>query len=158
MADDNRPIGQDVSGTDILKEAAETLLNAYPGLSDTIPFEDLTEYGMTFSADNGALVLTERRSITDYVRQECQFPFFVVVRMSANTAKDKAYTFLDGLGKWLCMEPTAYDPPEYPALSENRKITRVTRQNPYGAQPNQDGTQDWLLPVTINYTNEFQLW
>ena len=78
--------------------------------------------------------------------------------MSASAAKDKAYTFLDSLGKWLCMEPTEYNPPVYPVLSGNRKITRVTRQNPYGAVPNQDGTQDWILPVTINYNNEFQLW
>lgn len=155
MAD---PIGIDATGTEILKEAAETLLNSYPGTQNDIPFEDLQEYGVTFSADNGALVLTERRDITDYVRQTCQFPFFVVIRMSVTAAKDKAYTFLDALGKWLCMEPTEYNPPVYPVLSGNRKITRVTRQNPYGAVPNQDGTQDWILPVTINYNNEFQLW
>jgi len=153
----DEPKKYDATGTDILKEAASALLNSYPGLTESIPFEDLAEYGLTFSADNGALVLTERRDITDYVRQECQFPFFVVVRMSANAAKDKAYTFLDGLGKWLCMEPTDYEKPEYPALSGNRKITRITRQNPYGVAPNADGTQDWLLPVTINYRNEFQL-
>jgi hypothetical protein len=46
MAD---PIGIDATGTEILKEAAETLLNSYPGTQNHIPFEDLREYGITFS-------------------------------------------------------------------------------------------------------------
>lgn len=160
MSDTVEPVGVDATGTEILQKAAEELLNDYPGFSDDIPFEELSEYGITYSADSGALVLTERRDITDYVRQECQFPFFVVCRTASSTSvvKERVYALLDSLGKWICKEPTQYAYPVYPELSGKRKITRITRNNPYGVAPNDDGTQDWLLPVTINYTNEFQLW
>lgn len=158
MAD---PVGIDAGGLETLREAAAELLDDYPGLSDEIPFEEVSEYGITFSADSGALVITERRDITDYVKQTCQFPFFVVCRASSSTSavKERVYELLDDLGRWLCMESTDYSTyPSYPTLAGKRKITRITRSNPYGVEPNQDGTQDWLLPVTINYTNEFQLW
>lgn len=163
--DDVKPIGVDAGGYDVLTKATLELINAYPGLEDyygdTVSFESLKENGITFSANNGALVMTERRSITDYVRQTCQFPFFIVFRASAKDTglKLKIQTFLDSLGKWLCGEPTpeGYPKAAYPSLSDGRKIVRITRDNTYGIEPNADGSQDWLLPVTISYTNEFQL-
>lgn len=120
--------------------------------------------GLIFSADGGALVMSERRSITDHVAQTCQYPFMVVCRTPATTEREKlnVQTFLETLGKWLCMEPVQIDGQDvrieaYPALTEGRKITRVTRSNSYGTAPNENKTQDWILPVTVQYTYEFDL-
>ena len=162
-----KPIGADASGYEVVTKAVLELLNQYPGLNGRdILFEELgAEDGIAFSSDSGPLVLTERISITDHVRQSCQYPFFVVYRTTATREYQKLniQTFLDSLGKWLCKEPVevdeeTYQLKQYPKLSENRKITRITRENAYGLVPNENKSQDWMLPVTIQYTNEFDLW
>ena len=66
------------------------------------------------------------------------------------------------LGKWICKEPAQIGDETvrltaYPTLADGRRITRVTRSNSYGLEPNEDGVQDWLMPVTIQYTNEFDM-
>lgn len=167
MAEDAKPIGVDATGYEVLSKAILSLLNQYPDLgSREILFEELDQDGgIAVSADSGGLVMTERRSITDHVFQNCQFPFFVVYRTACTreTQKLQVQAFLDSLGKWFCREPVVINGvthrlSSYPALTGDRKITRVTRSNPYGLQPNPNGTQDWLLPVTVQYTNEFDMW
>lgn len=162
-----KPIGQDVSGYQILTNAVLALLNQYPGLNGReILFEELgAETGIAFSADNGALVITEKRSITDHVTQTCQCPFFLIYRTTATTEfqKLKVQSFFDGIGKWICKESVAISGgtirlKRYPELSDGRKITRITRSNSYGLEPSEDGVQDWLMPVTVQYTNEFDMW
>lgn len=162
-----KPIGADVTGYELLTRAVKDLLNQYPGLSgQKISFEELgEESGMAFSADAGALVMSERRSITDHVSQSCQYPFLVIYRTSATREYQKlnVTAFLDSLGKWLCKEPVeigdfVYRLTDYPGLSSGRKITRITRNNSYGTVPNDNGSQDWILPVSVQYTNEFDMW
>lgn len=162
-----KPIGQDVSGYEILTRAVSDLLNQYPGLNGReILYDELgAETGIAFSADNGALIISEKRSVTDHVYQTCQFPFFLIYRTTATTEfqKLKVQSFFDGIGKWLCKEPAEVNGEtirlkSYPALSEGRKITRITRSNSYGLEPSEDGVQDWLMPVTVQYTNEFDMW
>lgn len=164
MADEVKPIGVDATGFEVLSKAILETLNQYPSLNGKeILFEELTkDGGIAMSADNGALIMTERRSITDHVFQTCQFPFFVVYRTASTRESQKlqVQTFLDALGKWLCKEPASplAEACDYPALTDGRRITRITRSNAYGLQPNPNGTQDWLLPVTVQYTNEFDMW
>lgn len=167
MAEELKPIGADVSGFQILTNAVLTLLSTFPGLNGReILFEELDkESGIAFSADNGALIMSERRSITDHVRQNCQYPFFIVYRTASTTEYQKlqVQAFFDALGKWLCREPVEVNGEivrlmSYPDLTDNRRITRVTRSNSYGLEPNEDGVQDWLMPVTVEYTNEFDMW
>lgn len=162
-----KPIGTDATGYELLTRAVKDLLNQYPGLGgQKIAFEELgEEAGIAFSADAGALVMSERRSITDHVVQTCQFPFLVIYRTSATREFQKlnVSTFLDSLGKWICKEPVEINGMEhrlfsYPALSSGRKITRITRNNAYGTVPNENGSQDWILPVSVQYTNEFDMW
>ena len=162
-----KPIGADVTGFEILTNAVLNLLSQFPGLNGReILFEELgRESGIAFSADNGALVMTERRSITDHVRQNCQYPFFIVYRTASTQEYQKlqVQAFFDAFGKWLCKEPAVVNGEmvrleKYPALSEGRKITRITRSNSYGLEPGEDGVQDWLLPVIVEYTNEFDMW
>ena len=165
--DELKPIGADASGYEVVTKAVLELLNQYPGLNGReILFEEIGDSdGIAFSSDSGPLVMTERRSITDHIRQTCQYPFFVVYRSTATREYQKlgVQTFLDSLGKWLCKEPveiggTVHQLKAYPALSDNRKITRITRNNVYGLVPNENKSQDWMLPVTIQYTNEFDMW
>jgi hypothetical protein len=162
---DNKPIGFDVSGYDILTNAVLALLAEFPGLNGReILFEEIEESGIAFSADNGALILSERRSITDHVSQTCQFPFYIIYRTSSTKEYQKlqVQSFFDSIGKWICKEPVEISGEmvrlrEYPKLSDGRKITRVTRSNSYGLDPSEDGMQDWLMPVTVQYTNEFDM-
>lgn len=166
MADTTKPIGVDASGFEMLTNAVRDLLQSYPGLGRrNIRFEEMDESGgLIFSADGGALVMTERRSITDHVTQTCQYPFLVVYRTAATKESEKLLVqeFLETLGKWLCMEKAVIDGEvhrltAYPALTDGRRITRVTRSNSYGTVPNEDKTQDWILPVVVQYTYEFDL-
>lgn len=160
-----KPIGYDVSGYEILTNAVLALLSEFPGLNGReIFFEELDESGIAFSADNGALVISERRSITDHVVQTCQFPFFVIYRTTSTKEFQKlqVQSFFDALGKWICKEPAViggevFRLTAYPDLADGRRITRVTRSNSYGLEPNEDGVQDWLMPVTVQYTNEFDM-
>lgn len=163
---ENKPIGYDVTGYTILTNAVLALLSEYPGLNGReILFEELgSESGIAFSADNGSLVMSERRSITDYVVQECQYPFFLIYRTASTREFQKlqVQAFFDGIGKWLCKEPVEIGGARvhlgaYPELTGGRKITRITRSNSYGLEPNEDGVQDWLMPVTVQYTNEFDM-
>lgn len=165
MADMPKPIGVDATGYEVLTKAVLYLLSVYPGLDGKeILFEELGKTsGLAFSADNGALIMTERRTITGKIWQMCQFPFYVVYRTASTQERQKlqVQTFLDSLGKWLCQEPAEVGGEyiqltEYPDLSYGRKITRITRFNSYGTEPNDEGVQDWILPVTVQYTNEIQ--
>lgn len=162
----SEPIGTDVSGYRILTNAMLDLLSQYPGLDGReILFEELSERGgIAFSADNGALIMTEHRSITDHVWQECRFPIYIIYRVAITdeTQSLRVQAFFDSLGKWLCKEPATVNgspisPAIYPALSDGRRITRITRSNSYALAKNEDGVQDWLMPVTVEYTNEFYM-
>ena len=164
MAEQPQPIGNDFTGYEVLTEAIKTLLDQYPGLDgDTITFEELPEDGgMCFSADNGALVYSERESVTAHVRQICRYPFYIVYRVGSvdELPKMNAQKFLDGIGKWLCKEKVVIDGTEYklsayPVLSQGRTIKKITRGNSYGLEPKENGVQDWVLPVSVEYENEF---
>lgn len=155
---DAKPIGQDPTGYEVLTKAVKDLLNQYPGLNgQKIRFEQLEpDSGIAFSADSGALVMAERRSITDHVRQTCQYPFFIVYRTASSRDFQKlnVQVFMDSIGKWLCKEEGNA---VYPELADGRRITRIMRNNSYGLTPDENGVQDWLLPVTVQYTNEFDI-
>lgn len=162
----DKPIGRDASGFDILTRAVKSLLNQYPGLLDgeVIKFEELAEdSGIAFSADNGALVYAETEDVCGGRHQKCQYPFYVVYRTASNKERLKlsAQEFLDSLGKWLCQEPVVINGSQtrlaaFPALSEGRIIKRITRDNSYGLEPNENAVQDWVLPVTVQYTNNIE--
>ena len=165
MANETKPIGIDATGYDLLTNAVKALLNQFPGLyeGEKIKFEELGESdGIAFSADNGALVMSERITITGKVIQNCQYLFYVVYRSASNRESYKidVQSFLDTLGKWICREWVSINDENirlagYPDLTNGRKVKRVTRTNSYGLQPREDGVQDWLLPCTIEYTNEY---
>lgn len=168
MGDERKPIGKDASGYDVLTIAVKALLNQFPGLyeNETVKFEELGEdSGIAFSADNGALIFSETEDVLGGVRQTCQYPFYIIYRTSSTKERQKMsiQEFLDTFGKWLCREPVVIDGSEqrlsnYPTLSQERKITKVTRDNSYGLEPQESGVQDWILPVSIEYKYDFERW
>ena len=162
-----KPLGLDGEGYNILKPAVLTLLNEFPGLDGReITFSGLSEEsGISMEPDSGSLIYVEKKDIIGGVHRECQFPFFVVYRSGAANPYLKMSTaeFLDTLGAWLCREPVViadmeYQLTEYPKLTGGRSIVNVTRFNSYALEPNQNKTQDWLIPITVHYTHEFTMW
>ena len=146
MAD--KPIGKDATGYEILTDAMKALLNQYPGLyeNETIKFEELgKESGIAFSADNGALIYSEKEDVCGTMHQICQYPFYVVYRTASDKERQKlsVQKFLDNLGKWICREPVV--------------IKRITRDNSYGLEPQESGVQDWLLPLSVRYENTYEV-
>lgn len=165
--EDIKPISLDGEGYNVLKDAVLALLNEYPELNGRIiTFSGLTEDGgISMEPESGALVYTERKDILGGVSQECQFPFFVVYRSNASGEylALRINEFLDNLGAWISGEPvvingSAYQLTQYPTLTGGRKIKSVSRFNSYALEPNQNNTQDWVIPITVNYTREFNMW
>lgn len=161
------PISVDGAGFEVLKDAVLSLLNQFPWLGgQSISYMGLDENGgISVEPESGALIYSQKTDITGTVRQVCQFPFFVLYRSGASNEYQKAKIsdFLDTLGSWVSKEPVTIDGEtakleEYPELSGNRKITDIVRFNSYALAPNPNNTQDWVLPVTVNYTHEFESW
>lgn len=164
MAETLQPIGRDASGYEVLRDAMKDLLNQFPGLlsGETVKFEDLeTESGIAVSDNSGALVYTEKVYVSGSREQTCRYPFYLVYR-AASSAKERQkmsiQEFLEMFGNWLCKEDAVIDGEtyrltSYPELSGGRKITRITRDNSYGTEPQESGVQDWVLPVTVEYSN-----
>lgn len=161
---DIKPIGMDAAGYQVMQNAVLDLLNRFPGLTgETVVFQGLTEnYGMSVEPSSGALVYTESTDIVGGVHQTCQFPFFLVYRSDTSDEYQKLWiaNLLDSIGAWICREPVVVDGEdvrltEYPELSGGRKITRVTRENSYTLTPNENKTQDWVIPITVFYNHDF---
>ena len=167
-ADLEKPIGKDATGHEILIEAMKTLLNQFPGLekSERIKYEELgADGGISFYTDAGALIYSEKEDICGVMHQVCHFPFIVVYRTAAGRERQKlsVQKFLDSLGKWICQEPVTINGAEtrlssFPELSQGRTVKRITRDNSYGTQPQENGVQDWLLPITVKYEYEWERW
>ena len=167
MDNEQKPIGKDATGYEVITEAMKDLLNQFPGLyeGEEVKYEELSdESGIAFSNDAGALVYTESEDVIGGVHQTCQYPFFIVYR-AASSAKERQkmsiQEFLDAFGKWLCREPAViedetYKLAGYPKLAGGRQIRKITRDNSYGTEPQENGVQDWLLPVTVQYRNDFE--
>lgn len=163
-----KPIGKDAQGYEVFTDAIRELLNQFPGLleNEVIKFEELgEESGIAFSADNGALVFSEKEDVCGTVRQICQYPFYVVYRAAAIKERQKmsVQKFLNTLGAWICRESVSIDGLEthltkYPEFLDGRVIKRISRENSYALEPAENGVQDWVLLLTVQYTNEFEKW
>ena len=162
-----KPIGIDAGGTEPLKIAVMDLVNRFPGLNgQVIAYQGLGENsGISVEPESGTLVYAEATDILGTTRQACQYPFVVVYRSGGTSEYQKMSVtrFLDDLGAWLCREPVTIDGADYrmfafPDVSAGRKITGIVRFNTYALEKNENQTQDWVLPVIVNYTHEFQKW
>lgn len=159
-----KPIGKDVAGYSVLRDAVVDLLNKFPGLDgETVVFQSLSEdYGLSVEPEGGALIFTETKDIIGRVYQTCRYPFYLVYRSDTSDEyqKNRVSTLLDTIGAWICREPVEVNGElvrlnEYPELSGGRQITSVSRDNSYALVQNANKTQDWVIPITVFYTHDF---
>lgn len=168
MSIDNKKFPIDVDGSDVMSKVLLDLLNAFPGLTNKkIEFSSLSEdSGIGFFPSSGAVITSQKRDITDHVKQNCSYPFDIVYREAPVTEKQRLRIkeFLDTLGKWLEKQPVTINGKEhklesYPELSsDSRTITSINRTTPaYLNSVLDDGVENWVLSVNLRYDNEFDL-
>lgn len=168
MSTDNKKFPIDVDGSDVISKVLLDLLNTFPGLTNKkIEFSSLSEHsGIGFFPSSGAVITSQKRDITDHVKQTCSYPFDIVYREAPTTEKQRLRIkeFLDTLGKWLEKQPITVNGQEhkldtYPELSsDSRTITSINRTTPaYLNSVLGDGIENWVISINLRYDNEFDL-
>ena len=155
----------DIDGTEIVSTALMALLNRFPGLNGKkIAFSTLSDTaGIGFFPTSGAVILSEKESITGHVTQVCMYPFSIVYRAAPKTETQKLRIkeLLDAIGKWLEQQPivingVTHQLEKYPDLGEGRVIKSISRKNPGHLNGTyQDGVEDWMIAVSLKYEVEF---
>lgn len=156
----------DVDGYDVLTTALLTLINQFPGLSngDEITFSTLGEdSGKSMFPISGAIIETEKESITGHVTQVCLYPFYIIYRAGGLSESRKAAVkeWLDNLGKWLELQEVtisggSYRLTEYPELTGDREFLTIARQTPgYLESVNENKSENWAIYISARYQNEF---
>ena len=156
----------DIDGAEAVSNILIELLNRFPGLGGKeILFSTLDETsGIGFFPTSGSAVLSNTEDVIGHVKQVCLYPFNVVYRAAPKTEAQKIRIkeFLDGLGKWLELQPVTIEETQhkltaYPALlSGNRVIKSINRTNPgHLSASYADGIEDWVLSAALQYENEF---
>ena len=164
---EEKQVKYDVDGYDAVTLALRELLNKYPALSvnDEISFSTLGEdSGKAMFPISGAVVETEKTTITGKVTKVCLYPFHTIYRASGLTENRKAKVkeWLDTLGKWLeqqtiIIDGTEYKLEEYPHLTCGRKFLSIARQSPsYLDTVNENQSENWAIYITARYQYEYQ--
>ena len=160
-------IKYDIDGYEKVTTALTELLNQYPALDsgEEITFSVLEETsGIGMFPVSGAVVETEKTTITGKVTKVCLYPFYVVYRASGlnESRKARVKEWLDTLGKWLEQQKVVIDGEEYvlselPPLTDGRKFWSIERQSPaYLDNTNEDKTEDWAIYISARYQYEYQ--
>lgn len=156
----------DVDGYDAVTSALRELLNQYPALSssDEITFSTLGENsGKAMFPTSGAVIETEKKSITGKVTEVCLYPFYVIYRAAGLSENRKASVkeWLDNLGKWLeqkkvLIDGTEYQLAELPPLTDGRKFLSISRQTPaYLDTVNENQSENWAIYISARYQYEY---
>lgn len=164
---EQKQVKYDVDGYDAVTSALMELLNQYPSLSvgDEIGFSTLGEdSGKAMFPVSGAVIETERRSVTGKVTEVCLYPFYVIYRASGLNEKNKARIkeWLDTLGKWLEQKKVLIDGTEcqlekLPPLTDSRKFLSIERQTPsYLDTVNENQSENWAIYISARYQYEYQ--
>lgn len=157
----------DVDGYDAVTSALRELLNQYPALSssDEIAFASLGEdSGKAIFPISGAVIETEKRTITGKVTEVCLYPFYVIYRAAGLSENRKATVkeWLDNLGKWLEQKKVLINGMEYqlkelPPLTDGRKFLSISRQTPaYLDTVNENQSENWAIYISARYQYEYQ--
>ena len=164
MAENNQ-ILYDIEGTELLTRAILNLVNEYPALNgDVISFASLAEDGgKAFYPSQGAVIQSERVSVTGHVTQDCLYPFVVVYRAGtmSGAQKIRVKEWLDTLGKWLEKQDVVindehYTLSDYPVLTGGRVIKEIKRQSPsYLDTINENKTENWVIQLQVVYETQF---
>lgn len=157
----------DTDGYEYVTNALMEMINQFPGLlpDERFEFSMMPESAvLSVIASPGSFIIEEHVSITDYVWQVCAYPFMVVCRASGLSTRRKINTkeWMDTLAEWMCrktvrIDNQAYQLERWPKLEGDRKIDLITRRTPaYLGGVNEDKSENWVMELTIQYTNEFQ--
>lgn len=152
----------DIDGYNAITSALRELLNQFPLLEEheEITFSSLEENsGIAMFPVSGAVVETERKTITGKITEVCLYPFFVVYRSIGLTENRKARVkeWLDTLGKWLeqkeiIVNGVSYKLESLPPLTEGRKFLSIDRQTPaYLDNTSENKTEDWVINISARY-------
>ena len=164
---EKKQVVYDVDGFDVVTAALTDLLNQYPKLAEgeKIAFSYLGEdSGISYYPVSGAIIESDRESITGHVTQMCLYPFYVIIR-AAKPKESRKVTikeWLDDLGKWLekqtlTISGETYSIADYPPLTGDREIKTIARQTPAHLDNVSDnGVEDWAIYITLKYKNEFE--
>ena len=164
---EQKQVKYDIDGYDAVTSALRELLNQYPGLSvgDEIAFSTLEEEsGKAMFPISGAVVETEKTTITGKVTKVCLYPFYVIYRASGlnEKRKERVKEWLDTLGKWLeqqtvIIDGEEYRLEEYPPLTGGRKFLSIERQTPsYLDAVNENQSENWAIYISARYQYEYQ--
>ncbi len=163
---EHKKIKYDIDGYDALTSALMELLNQYPGLSEgeEIAFSTLGEdNGKAMFPINGAVIESEKKSITGKVTEVCLYPLYVIYRASGLNENRKARVkeWLDNLGKWLEQKKVSIDGMEYqltelPPLTEGREFLSISRQTlSYLDTVNENKSENWAIYISARYQYEY---
>lgn len=166
MAEEQKQVRYDIDGYDVVTAAIRDLVNNYPGIppNDEITFSILGEdSGKAMFPVSGAIIETEKESITGHVSQVCLYPFYVIYRAGGLSEDRKAAVkeWLDNLGKWLERQIVTiggeeYALTDYPTLTGERKFLSIDRQTPaYLDSTNDNKSENWAIYISARYRNEF---
>lgn len=163
---EKKQVKYDIDGYDAVTSALMELLNQYPGLNvkDEISFSTLGEdVGKAMFPVSGAVIETERRSVTGKVTEVCLYPFYIIYRASGLNEKNKVRIkeWLDTLGKWLEQKKVLIAGTEYqleglPPLTDGRKFLSIERQTPsYLDTVNENQSENWAIYISARYKYEY---
>lgn len=163
---EQKQVKYDVDGYDAVTSALRELLNQYPALSssDEIAFSTLGEdSGKAMFPTSGAVIETEKQSVTGKVTEVCLYPFYIIYRASGlnENHKAKVKEWLDTLGKWLeqkkvLINGTEYQLAELPPLTDGRKFLSISRQTPaYLDTVNENQSENWAIYISARYQYEY---
>ena len=163
---EQKTVKYDIDGYEAVTAALRELINQYPALSEgnEISFSTLGEdSGKAMFPVSGAVIETERRSVTGKVTEVCLYPFYVIYRAAGLTENNKARIkeWLDSLGKWLeqkkvLINGTEYLLEEYPPLTDGRKFLSISRQTPaYLDTVNENQSENWAIYISARYQYEY---
>ena len=164
---EQKQVKYDIDGYEKVTTALTELLNQYPALDsgDEITFSVLEETsGIGMFPVSGAVVETEKTTITGKVTKVCLYPFYVVYRASGlnESRKARVKEWLDTLGKWLeqkkvLIDGKEYQLEEYPPLTDERKFLSISRQTPaYLDTVNENQSENWAIYISARYQYEYR--
>lgn len=164
---EQKTVKYDIDGYEAVTAALRELINQYPALSagDEIAFSTLGEdSGKAMFPVSGAVIETERRSVTGKVTEVCLYPFYVIYRAAGLTENNKARVkeWLDSLGKWLeqkkvLINGAEYLLEDYPLLTNGREFLSISRQTPaYLDTVNENQSENWAIYISARYQYEYR--
>lgn len=164
---EQKTVKYDIDGYEAVTAALRELINQYPALSegDEISFSTLGEdSGKAMFPVSGAVIETERRSVTGKVTEVCLYPFYVIYRAAGLTENNKARVkeWLDSLGKWLeqkkvLINGAEYLLEDYPLLTNGREFLSISRQTPaYLDTVNENQSENWAIYISARYQYEYR--